>query len=74
MQELQSRQEIQQENHQQIEKNISQLKCYADQMELTEEIKEKLIDKVKVYFDNRIEICWKFDSGFLDTQTMHKCG
>lgn len=74
LQELQSRQEIQQENHQQIEKNISQLKCYADQMELTEEIKEKLIDKVKVYSDNRIEICWKFDSGFLDTQTMHKCG
>ena len=74
LQELQSRQEIQQENHQQIAKNISQLKCYADQMELTEEIKEKLIDKVKVYSDNRIEICWKFDSGFLDTQTMHKCG
>lgn len=74
LQELQSRQEIQQENHQQIEKNISQLKCYADQMELTEEIKEKLIDKVKVYSDNRIEICWKFDSGFLDTETMHKCG
>ena len=74
LQELQSRQEIQQENHQQIERNISQLKCYADQMELTEEIKEKLIDKVKVYSDNRIEICWKFDSGFLDTQTMHKCG
>ena len=50
LQELQSRQEIQQENHQQIEKNISQLKCYADQMELTEEIKEKLIDKSESIF------------------------
>lgn len=74
LQELQSRQEIQQESNQQIEKNISQLNCYADQMELTEEIKEKLIDKVNVYSDNRIEICWKFESGFFDMETMHKCG
>lgn len=72
--ELQSRQEIQQESNQQIEKNISQLNCYVDQMELTEEIKEKLIDKVNVYSDNRIEICWNFESGFLDMETMHKCG
>ena len=72
--ELQSKQELQQENAQQIEKNISQLGCYAEQMELTEEIKEKLIDKVNVYSDNRIEICWNFDSGFFDLETMHKCG
>lgn len=63
--ELQSRQNLQQESNQQAEKNISQLLCYANQMELTEEIKEKLIDKVKVYSYNRIEICWKFESGFL---------
>lgn len=74
LQELQSRQEIQQGSNQQIEKNISQLNCYADQMELTEEIKEKLIDKVNVYSDNKIEICWNFDSGFFDLETMHKCG
>ncbi len=43
-------------------------------MELIEEIKEKLIDKVNVYSDNRIEICWNFDSGFFDLETMHKCG
>lgn len=72
--ELQSRQNLQQESDQQTEKNISQLRCYADQMELTEEIKEKLIDKVKVYSDNKIEICWNFESGFFDTKTMHKCG
>ena len=43
-------------------------------MELTEEVKEKLIDKVKVYADNRIEICWKFEAGFSDMETMHRCG
>ena len=43
-------------------------------MELTEEIKEKLIDKVKVYSDNRIEICWKFEAGFPDVETVHGCG
>lgn len=43
--------------------------CYAEQMELTEEIKEKLIDKVKVYSNNRIEIYWKFESGFPNTGT-----
>ncbi len=72
--ELQSRQNLQQESNQQAEKNISQLLCYANQMELTEEIKEKLIDKVKVYSYNRIEICWKFESGFFDMETMHKYG
>ena len=41
-------------------------------MELIEEIKEKLIDKMKVYSDNRIEIYWKFESVFFDTKTMHK--
>lgn len=39
---------------------------------IIEEIKEKLIDKMKVYSDNRIEICWKFESVFFDTKTMHK--
>ena len=24
--------------------------------------------------DNKIEICWNFDSGFFDLETMHKCG
>ena len=41
-------------------------------MELIEEIKEKLIDKMKVYSDNRVEICGKFESVFFDTKTMHK--
>lgn len=50
------------------------MNCYTVQMELTEEIKEKLIDKVNVFSYNRIEICWSLDSGFFDLETMHKCG
>lgn len=57
------------ERSRQERKHASQLMCYAEQMELTEEIKEKLIDKVKVYSNNRIEIYWKFESGFSDTET-----
>lgn len=72
--ELQSKQEFQQGHAQQAEKNISQLRCYAEQLELTEEIKENLIDKVNVYSDNRIEICWSFESSFFDLETTHKCG
>lgn len=70
--ELQDKQNLQQESNQQEKKNISQLYCYTEQIELTEEIKEKLIDKVNVYSDNRIEICWNYESGFLDVETMHK--
>ena len=38
--EFQSKQKLRQEGNQQIEKNISQLGCYAEHMELTEEIKK----------------------------------
>lgn len=71
--ELQSTQECQQEGNQQVEKNINQLCCYADQMELTEEIKEKLIDKVNVYSDNRLEIFWNFKSEFSELESVHVC-
>ncbi len=67
--ELQNSREEQDERFQQERKHVSQLMCYAEQMELTEEIKEKLIDKVKVYSNNRIEIYWKFESGFSNTGT-----
>lgn len=67
--ELQNSRVEQDERFQQERKHVSQLMCYAEQMELTEEIKEKLIDKVKVYSNNRIEIYWKFESGFFDTET-----
>ena len=67
--ELQSSKNEQDERSRQERKHASQLMCYAEQMELTEEIKEKLIDKVKVYSNNRIEIYWKFESGFSNTGT-----
>ncbi|MDE7203185.1 MAG: recombinase family protein, partial [Lachnospiraceae bacterium] len=67
--ELQSSQKEQNERSQQEREQASQLMCYAEQMELTEEIKEKLIDKVKVYSNIRIEIYWKFESGFSNTGT-----
>ena len=67
--ELQNSKNEQDERSRQERKHASQLMCYAEQMELTEEIKEKLIDKVKVYSNNRIEIYWKFESGFSDTGT-----
>ena len=57
-----------------IDKDNSVRVIDAEQIELTEEIKEKLIDKVNVYSDNKIEICWNFDSGFFDLETMNKCG
>lgn len=67
--ELQNSREEQDVRSQQKRNQVSQLMCYAEQMELTEEIKEKLIDKVKVYSNNRIEIYWKFEGGFSDTET-----
>lgn len=74
MRELQDSQTVRSESGQQKAKRISQLLCFADQIELTEEIKEKLIDKVKVFSDNRIEICWNFETDFFETNIIHECG
>lgn len=74
MDELKKEQEAQQEGDRKEKERVSQLARFARQMELTEEIKEKLIDKVKVYSDNRIEICWKFEAGFPEVDTMRGCG
>ena len=73
MDELKREQEAQWEGDRQERERASQLTGFAGQMELTEEIKEKLIDKVKVYSDNRIEICWKFEAGFPEADAMHGC-
>lgn len=74
MRELQDSQEAQSGSRQKKAKRISQLLCFAEQIELTEEIKEKLIDKVKVFSDNRIEICWNFESDFFEKNSIHECG
>ena len=72
--ELKKKQEMRSESSRKKKERKDQLYVFADQMELTEEVKEKLIDKVKVYSDNRIEICWKFEAGFSDMETIHRCG
>ena len=72
--ELKKKQEMRIETSRQEKERKDQLHIFAGQMELTEEVKEKLIDKVKVYADNRIEICWKFEAGFSDMETIHRCG
>lgn len=72
--ELKKEQEMRNETGRQEKERGDQLHIFADQMELTEEVKEKLIDKVKVYADNRIEICWKFEAGFSDVETIYRCG
>jgi hypothetical protein len=72
--ELKKKQEMRSESSRKKKERKDQLYVFADQMELTEEVKEKLIDKVKVYADNRIEICWKFEAGFSDMETIHRCG
>ena len=38
------------------------------------EVARTMILLAHVYSDNKIEICWNFDSGFFDLETMHKCG
>ena len=63
----------QNETDRQEKEYTNQLYSFAGQMELTEEIKEKLIDKVKVYSDNKIEICWKFKADFSDAD-IYRCG
>lgn len=35
--------------------------AFLEEEKLTEDMKERLIEKVIVYLDNRIEIVWKFE-------------
>ncbi len=74
IEELKREQEMRNETARKEKERTDRLGIFADQMELTEEVKENLIDKVKVYADNRIEICWKFEAGFPYTEAAHGCG
>ena len=42
------------------ERQVDQAMAFLEEEELTEDMKEKLIEKVIVYPENRIEIVWKF--------------
>ena len=54
----QEEEETKQENSQ---RKTDQALAFLDEEELTEDMKEKLIEKVLVYPGNRIEIVWKFE-------------
>ncbi|MBD5526537.1 MAG: hypothetical protein HDR04_19495 [Lachnospiraceae bacterium] len=41
-------------------KKVEQAVIFLEENELTEDMKEKLIEKVVVYPGNRIEIVWRF--------------
>lgn len=43
------------------ERKTEQAMAFLEEEELTEDMKEKLIEKVIVYMGNRIEIVWKFE-------------
>lgn len=46
------------------QRKADQVMAFLEEEELTEDIKDKLIEKVVVYPDNRIEIVWKFEGHF----------
>lgn len=58
LRQAQEEQEIEQEGSQ---RKADQALVFLEEEELTEDMKEKLIEKVIVYPGNRIEIVWKFE-------------
>ena len=58
LRQAQEEEETKQENSQ---RKTDQALAFLDEEELTEDMKEKLIEKVLVYPGNRIEIVWKFE-------------
>lgn len=41
-------------------RNVAEVLAFWDEDELTEDVKDKLIEKVLVYAEGRIEVVWKF--------------
>lgn len=58
LRQAQEEEEIEQEGSQ---RKADQAMAFLEEEELTEDMKEKLIEKVIVYLENRIEIVWKFE-------------
>lgn len=46
--------------------------AFLEEKELTEDMKDKLIEKVVVYPGNRIEIVWKFEGHSASGMTLVK--
>lgn len=57
---LRRRQEEEQEVQQDSGRNVAEVLGFLEENELTEDIKDKLIEKVMVYAEGRIEVIWKF--------------
>lgn len=57
---LRQRQEEEQEVQQDSGRNVAKALGFLEENELTEDMKDKLIEKVKVYAEGRIEVVWKF--------------
>lgn len=63
---LRQRQEEEQDVQQDSGRNTAEALAFLEENELTEDMKDKLIEKVLVYAEGRIEIVWKFDSDSLE--------
>ena len=57
---LRQRQEEEQEVQQDSSRNVAEALGFLEENELTEDMKDKLIEKVIVYAEGRIEVVWKF--------------
>lgn len=50
-----------------VKRKVEQAVVFLEESELTEDMKEKLIEKVVVYQGNRIEIVWRFEEHSIKT-------
>lgn len=57
---LRQRQEEEQDVQQDSGRNTAEALAFLEENELTEDMKDKLIEKVMVYAEGRIEVVWKF--------------
>lgn len=58
---LRQRQKEEKEVQQNSGRNVAEGLVFLEEDELTEDMKDKLIEKVKVYAEGRIEVVWKFE-------------
>ncbi len=61
---LQQAQEEEESEQEGFGRKADQAMAFLEEEEMTEDMKDKLIEKVVVYPGNRIEIVWKFE-GYL---------
>ena len=57
---LRQRQEEEKDVQQDSGRNVAEALVFLEENELTEDMKDKLIEKVLVYEEGRIEVVWKF--------------